>query len=243
MSIPRQFYVNDLRVPFIAPWSREKQPRFSIARRHPLLGGGICYPDERRDDRWNQVLWVRMPAVRGVGKPFLAGVHALRQRQCISHMLCQICGGSTYHSRPREPTKPSPSADERHLFLVRAATGVAITEGERTASPPVHEACAIEAVEDCPHLGKGATASLVEYSPNWGVAGIVYDPETLEPQPGDGTDGLTYVAYEDPRLPWTLAAREVVALHGCTTVDLDELAARVAAAQMPVRRPVRRGTR
>ncbi|MFK4184373.1 hypothetical protein ACI2L4_10190 [Streptomyces sparsogenes] len=137
----------------------------------------------------------------------------------MNHLLCQVCGESTFGRR-----------DERHLFLARAAAGQPIEEGEKTTTPPVHDRCAIEAVRDCPELRKGATASLVEYTPSWGVAGVVYDPRTLQPLPGDCDDGLTFVAYEDPAIRWTLAAREVVTLHGCTTVDLDDLDAHAAAA-------------
>ncbi|MEV6132097.1 hypothetical protein AB0M05_35820 [Streptomyces violaceusniger] len=71
-------------------------------------------------------------------------------------------------------------------------------------------------------------AVLVEDVTVWGVAGIVYAPETLKPVPGDG-EQFTLVAYGDPRIPWTLACREVVALHGCTVVGLEDLAEQTAA--------------
>ncbi|MFJ2349607.1 hypothetical protein [Streptomyces antimycoticus] len=71
-------------------------------------------------------------------------------------------------------------------------------------------------------------AVLVEDVTVWGVAGIVYAPETVKPVPSDG-EQFTLVAYDDPRLPWTLACREVVALHGCTAVDLRGLTEQTAA--------------
>ncbi|MGP3950926.1 hypothetical protein [Streptomyces sp. 7N604] len=213
---PRQLYQNGLRVPFIAPWSSEDTIRGTIVLRRGVGGEGIGYADEDGSaDRRNDTLWVRVPAVRGIGRARLAGVHALRQRQCMTHMLCQVCGESTF-GRP----------DERHLFLVRGDQPIA--EGEKTATPPVHESCAAESVRDCPHMRKGAVTSLVEYAPSWGVAGIVYDPQTLQPLPCDNDDGLEFVAYGDPRIRWTLAAREVVTLHGCTTVNLNDLAAQAA---------------
>ncbi|MGW3627810.1 hypothetical protein [Streptomyces sp. NPDC000880] len=216
---PRQFSWNGLRVPFIAPWSSEQACTGAIVLRRGAGGQGIGYVDEySRADRRNETLWVRVPATRGIGRPLLAGVHALRQRQAMSHMLCQVCGETTFGR-----------SDGRHLFLVRAANGQPIAEGEKTTTPPVHESCAAEAVRDCPHLRKGHTASLVEFAPAWGVAGIVYDPKTLKPLPGDDNDGLTFVAYDDPRIRWTLAAREVVALQDCTVVDLDDLAAQAVA--------------
>ncbi|MGP3945144.1 hypothetical protein [Streptomyces sp. 6N106] len=61
------------------------------------------------------------------------------------------------------------------------------------------------------------------------MAGIVYSPATLRPVPGEHGERLTLVAYGDPRLRWTLACREVVTLHGCTAVDLEDLTGQTAA--------------
>ncbi|WP_162001629.1 hypothetical protein [Streptomyces violaceusniger] len=71
-------------------------------------------------------------------------------------------------------------------------------------------------------------AVLVEDVTVWGVAGIVYAPDTLKPVPSDG-EQFTPVAYGDRRIPWTLACREVVALNGCTVVSLEDLAQQTAA--------------
>ncbi|MFD5385543.1 hypothetical protein ACFWMG_11385 [Streptomyces sp. NPDC127074] len=70
---------------------------------------------------------------------------------------------------------------------------------------------------------------LVEYAALWGVAGVVYEPETLRPVPSEHGERFTLVAYDDPRLPWTLACREVVTLHGCTAVDFEDLTGQTAA--------------
>ncbi|MFF1420614.1 hypothetical protein [Streptomyces sp. NPDC058280] len=119
--------------------------------------------------------------------------------------------------------------DERHLFLMAAKDGRAITEGERTTTPPVCEPCALESVRACPHLREGHAAALVQYTALWGVAGIVHEPTTLAPLLSDD-DGLTEVSYDDPLIRWTLAYRTVVTLHRVTTVDLDTLVAQEAAA-------------
>ncbi|MFF2926612.1 MULTISPECIES: hypothetical protein [Bacillati] len=218
MKSPRQLTWNGWHVPFIAPWSGET-PRAGTIVRAPR-GPGIAYLDElAAADRRNGILWVRSAALRGVGRPNLAGVHPLRQRQAMSHMLCQVCAKSTYDDAFNR-------RGGRHLFLVRADEGQAIREGEQTATPPICDPCAAESVRACPELRKGYTAALVERPQPWGVAGTLYDPRTLRPRPAPKTrDGLTFVNYEDPQLPWTLAARDVVTLLGCTTVDLDRLAA------------------
>ncbi|MFD8965096.1 hypothetical protein ACFV0C_08840 [Streptomyces sp. NPDC059568] len=220
-STPRQFYWKGLHVPFIAPWEGEKSRSSTIVLRRGRGGEGIGYADELSTvDRRKGVLWIRYGAVRGTGSPNLAGVHPLRQRQAMYHMLCQVCGRSTFDRR----------SDERHLFLVRDVDGRPIGEGERTTTPPVCEPCAGESVRDCPHLRKGHTASLVGYAQSWGVAGIVYDPHTLTPILSDSKDGFTEVRYDNPLIRWTLAAREVVTLNRCTTVDLESLAAQKVAA-------------
>ncbi|KIF04754.1 hypothetical protein PL81_17020 [Streptomyces sp. RSD-27] len=199
-------------MPFVAPWSGENSLPGRIVLREGVGGQGIGYLDEHPSDRRDDVLWVRMSATPGLGQPELPDMHALRQRQAITHMLCQVCGESTLVG-----------GEERHLFLLAAKDGAPIREGETTASPPIHIACALESVRYCRELRRGHTAAFVDYCPSWGVAGIEYDPETLRPIPGDG---LTFVSYaEEARLRWTLAARAVISLHGCTTVDLSELAA------------------
>lgn len=206
MSRARQFFVGGVRVPFIAQWAGET-PTVGLIVMRRGIGGGIAYADEYWADRNSDVLWVRAPSARGRGEAYLGKVHPLRQRQAMLRMLCQVCGLPT-------------ADDEERLFLVRDTGGKPIVEGEKTASPPVHEECAQETVRDCPHLRQGHTAARVKYPRAWGVAGIVYDPQRLAPLPGDAPDGLTFVGYDDPRIRWTLAAREVVTLEGCTAYEL-----------------------
>ncbi|MEU2720171.1 hypothetical protein [Streptomyces smyrnaeus] len=157
---------------------------------------------------------MRVPIARGKGRARLGSVHALRQRQCMKYLRCQVCGHETFGR-----------TDERYLWLV--AGSEPIREGEESSSPPVHESCAAEAVRDCPHLRKSHVAALVDAPLFWGVAGLVYDPETLEPLPSDN-DGLTHVSFADPQLRWTVAAHAVVTLHDCTAIDLDDLVAAAA---------------
>ncbi|TXL83959.1 hypothetical protein [Streptomyces sp. IB2014 016-6] len=204
-----------VRVPYFVPWSGEKSLPGRLVHRPGPGGIGLGYADEIPGDRFRGVLWVRMQRGQGNGRPHLPGVHPLRQRRCMGFFLCQVCGG------------PAERADGRHLFVMRAANGLPIAEGERTQTPPVHEECARESVRDCPHLRGTFTAALVEHIPLWGVAGIEYNPLTLRPRaPADGGKSpmLTEVAYEDrSRIGWIQAAREVISLHGVTTVDPADL--------------------
>ncbi|NKI42564.1 hypothetical protein [Streptomyces physcomitrii] len=143
-------------------------------------------------------------------------MHALRQRRAMKRLLCQVCGGVTEGRLP----------GGRRLFLVRAVEGHPVGEGERTASPPLCPPCALDSLRHCPHLRRGHTAALVEEVRPWGVAGLVHHPRTLRRIPTP--EPLTLVPYGSPLLDWTLAARIMTTLHGCTPVDVRELTARHA---------------
>ncbi|MFE9679483.1 hypothetical protein ACFYO5_36165 [Streptomyces sp. NPDC006259] len=217
-AVPARFTWKGMRVPYIAPWTGEirEQPR---PERRPLnLGGGIAYLDEHRlYDRHAGILWLRMGAVRGAGTPILAGVNTQRQSQAMDRQLCRICGATTYGR-----------ADGTHLYLLAEREGRPIAQGEQTASPPVHEDCAAEALRECPHLREGAVAARVERPEPWGIAGMVHDPVTLAPLPSTMRGGLTFLPYTALKLLWTVAHLDVVSLYGCTPVNLDELLALTA---------------
>ncbi|MFF4836982.1 hypothetical protein [Streptomyces sp. NPDC001315] len=207
--MPQQLHWKGIHVPYITPWSAETPHSHPLVRRGP----GIAYLDEIPFiDRCDGVLWQRMPATRGIGRPNFAGVHALRQRQAMRALRCQVCGEPTTGER----------TDQRSLFLVHADPGYPIREGEKTVAPPVHQSCAHEAIAACPHLRNHA-AALVTHTPAWGVAGILYDPNTLQPLPGPDNDGagLECISYDDPRIHFTIAAREIILLHDIEEITLN----------------------
>ncbi|MFJ3309594.1 hypothetical protein ACIPSA_42535 [Streptomyces sp. NPDC086549] len=74
-----------------------------------------------------------------------------------------------------------------------------------------------------PHLRGGAVAAFVEHPSPWGVAGILHNPKTLTALPSREDEDLDHVPYGHPGLRWIIAARDVISLHGCTPVFLDEL--------------------
>ncbi|MGW1603083.1 hypothetical protein [Streptomyces eurythermus] len=211
-------YRDGVPVPFITAWSKEEIPTQELVRVHRSSATFLGLRDETDVERQFGVSWMRMPATRG-GRPQHGLVHALRQRQAMNRMLCQLCGGPTVGTRK----------DEWTLFLAADADGHPLLNGERTESPPVHAVCARLAVEHCPPLRhRGWTAALVRRTPVWGVAGYVYDPLTLDRLPGSPAhrDGMHRVPFTDPRrIRWTLAARLVITLEGVVPVtDLDALA-------------------
>ncbi|WP_409117869.1 hypothetical protein [Streptomyces acidiscabies] len=201
-------------VPWVAPWSHEYTlPGRFVRQVNEDAEERLGYADEHPSDRRDGVLWVRMSVARGRGTPDFAGLHPLRQRQAMTHLLCQVCGTTTIGTR----------ADERHLFvLVARGTNSPVREGERVIVPPVHETCALQAVEQCPHLRRGWTAALVGWAPSWGVAGALIHPGTLDliSDPAD----LVEVPYEEERrLRWVYASREAVSLHEVEPVTLARL--------------------
>ncbi|GAA2621268.1 hypothetical protein [Streptomyces vastus] len=205
-------------VPYIARYSEEKLLKPRIVQ-HPLFPG-VAYADETPYDRDSfGMLWVRPVLLpkRRRGEPRLREIHAYRQRRAMANMLCQVC------------TRPPEDPDEPPLFLLKDTSGL-VVEGERTASPPVCVPCAGISIHLCHGLRGGHyVAARAMYTPAWGVAGLVYDPDTLTPHPGKD---LERVEYGTPRAAWTVAARSVVALYGVTPVDLDEEFARFGMARL-----------
>ncbi|MFF6985577.1 hypothetical protein [Streptomyces sp. NPDC010273] len=203
-------------VPAITARSGEAPPPQPLMRQRTRLG----FTDEVSTDRQYDVLWMRMPA-RPRGEPDYEFIHGLRQRAAMARMLCQVCYGPT----PASVGKPG-------LFLLGAAGGRPICDGEPTASPPVHAACARSAVEYCRPLSRGWSAALVENTPVWGVAGTLYDPRTLAAVPPPDGRSLHRIGFADARIPWVLASRLMITLEGVTPVaNLEDLSdAELAAA-------------
>ncbi|WP_063728816.1 hypothetical protein [Streptomyces sp. RTd22] len=197
-------------VPYISSWSAETACIPSVVRKFGNMGPFLAYADETAYDRGQHgALWVRQPLARGKGHPLMDSVHALRQRQAMRHMLCQVCRTPAVEASP-----------ERQIFLLKAADGP-LVDGTRTTAPPVCSSCAPLATDSCPRLSTGGhVAAWVERAEPWGVAGVLYDPETLRPV---HDEGLVRVAHGSEEFRWVIAHREVVILHGCTAVDMNDL--------------------
>ncbi|MHB9862005.1 hypothetical protein [Streptomyces sp. YIM S03343] len=214
----QQHYWNGMRVPYITAWTAEEVRQSAVIRIVGIGGEGIGYKDEDPvADRRHEALWVRSALAQGRGKPDFHRVNSLRQKRAVRYELCQVCGETVVGSQ----------ADGPALYLLGGDTPIA--EGETTTAPPVHPLCAVEAIENCPHLRHHA-AALVSYSPLWGVAGVVYDPVTLAPLPSRGRrpNDLTHVYVGDKRIRWTVANFTVVSLHGVAAVSTNELHAMAA---------------
>ncbi|MFD7893805.1 hypothetical protein [Streptomyces sp. NPDC059743] len=204
-------------VPYVASWSGEKKvPGLVVPNPR---GPGIGYADEQPVDRdTNGVLWKRVGAGRGKGRPEFGKVHALRQHRAMRKLLCQVCGGAA----DRDETGV--------LWLVGdypgdAGTGRTAEDEFTTTHPPLCVPCAMASVRACPHLRKRYVALRAGLVVTAGVQGIVHRPGEPFPEPYDAGG----VMYDDSRIHWTVAAQLIVALRHCTVVDLETEYARYAA--------------
>ncbi|WP_173263154.1 DUF6415 family natural product biosynthesis protein [Streptomyces pacificus] len=210
----RQHFWRGKRVPYITAWTSESVSQPPVIRITGRGGEGIGFPDEVPvTDRRYEALWVRSGLARGRGEPDFRRINTHRQKRAMRYDLCAVCG----------ETVLSYGADDRTLYLLGAETPIA--EGETTTAPPLHSPCAVEAIDTCPPLRRSHVVALVEYSPLWGVAGVVFDPVTLAPLPNPGPrpDDLQHVHVGDKEIRWTLASFTVHSLHGVTPVSTDEL--------------------
>lgn len=211
----RRFIYSGWPTPYVAPWTHEKHSFPTLERRVGREGLFLGYRQELPGDRGvGGELLARLALRPGVGAPRFDSVHSARQRRCMFHLRCQVGGGEAL------------AADGRALFVVRSAGVGRIVEGERTTAPPVCGPCAALAVAYCPRLREGYAAAWVEDPQVWGVAGRVYDPQTLMPADAPSLTKVPYLSGSsgatNPRLRLTVAERLAVELRGVTPVRITQ---------------------
>jgi hypothetical protein len=186
-------------IPVITAWSNE-QPVSSALMARPGLG--LAYGDEVSADRDDDfALWPRMRIIPGSRRPEFTRVHPLRQRELMREMRCQVCREEAAH-------------DARGwLFLLPDARAdwPGWPETMANGHPPLCEECVDPVAAFCPHL-IGGLAVRVKRPVLHGVYGTKY---RLSPN-GLVAIGPRTVSYEDPVLPWVLAAQMVRILNGCS---------------------------
>ncbi|KIF78726.1 hypothetical protein QR77_10980 [Streptomyces sp. 150FB] len=170
-------------------------------------GDGIGYADERPYGRDSTgVLWTRAPSLPGKGRPVFGKVHALRQRRAMSELLCQICAGPADRNTAgilwllgEDPSDPGSWPDD----LI-------------TTHPPVCVPCGLRSIRTCPHLRQKCVALRVTEFRLAGVRGALYRPGSPSPVAVDAAG----VAFDDPRIRWTLAGQLLMRLQAFSIVDL-----------------------
>ncbi|WP_314175706.1 hypothetical protein [Streptomyces winkii] len=173
-----------------------------------LRRGRIAFADERPYDRDSQgILWSRTPSQPGKGKPQFGQVHALRQRNAMERLLCQVCGGMADRNPdgilwllPEELDR-SPEADHEEVI---------------TTHPPLCLPCAHTSTKACPHLRREFTAVRVRDFERAGVRGALYQPSTPHPVAVDAIG----VAFDDPLIRWVRAGQLLLRLTDFQPIDL-----------------------
>ena len=202
----KQYTQSGLTVPYMAMWSAEKYCHPTLETRFGREGPFLGYVDEYDYDRdCGGALWTRCSLAQGKGQAKFKAVHPLRQRNAMLRSLCQICGTCVL------------ATEHEQLLHLAGGAGCPVTEGEPTSAPPVCRSCAPKAVQECPHLKRGCTATWVDHFKAWGVTGTVYDLDTLQPVAGLETVDVHYL---DPLIRQVVAHRLVNSLHGCRPADL-----------------------
>ena len=195
-------------VPYIGTWKAEQRTGLPVLE---TFGRGIAFADEEAEDRDARgVLWARVGAGQGQGRPVYDRVHARRQRWVMENLLCQVCAG------------PASRTDEGWLWLLHDDRGVeprGWPEQVAATHPPVCVPCARVSVRLCPHLSEGAVAVRVRNPRLWGVYGVLHAPSRR----GLARTAGVMVGYHDPLARWVLAAQMVRLLRGCTVVELGDL--------------------
>jgi hypothetical protein len=223
-------------VPYITMRQGEEPVRESmLAIRYSRSGTpvGICYRYELPLDRDDSgVLWARTSQSRSprtgrpAGKPLFAAMHPSRQREMMSALRCQVCGGAA-------------SRNELGWLFLEMADGGDV-EGIMTGQPPVCLEHAVAGIESCRHLiEQGYVLVRAKVPRLYGVLGQVFKAvdHTLGPLPaltGPNGEDLAIPYTERQLTPWVLASQLLRRLTGVTVVDIgNELAAAGEAARPP----------
>lgn len=195
-------------VPYITPWTGEREPDFKVVERR---SGGIGYARESVLDRDELgVLWSRLSSAPGRGRPAWGDVHPMRQRRAMARLLCQVC------------TEPADRNADGVLWLWKDHRDHwrGWPEDMWMPEPPVCRSCARLAVRLCPSLRPGAVAIRSGECPVIGVSGLVFQPDRRGPVPTRHTN----VPYDSPMAQWVLADKLLRALHDTVLVPMEELA-------------------
>lgn len=189
-----------VRVPYITAYSEEMTPHplAFAAHRGATDGIRLSYADSIPQDWQLGVLWARQGLHRR-GRPEWKIVNTLRQRRCMLHLLCQVCG--------------MPAADPldgRTFWVLADDPGEASLGAGYTNAPPTCAACIPEAITSCPRLRRGAMAYTVGGAEPYGVLADVLRPDGRRPVEVERNIAIPLDAFH--RLEYALAKQLLVVL-------------------------------
>ncbi len=188
--------------PYVIRWSAETAEPFRII----AVPGGIGYADEMLGDRDSRgILWARAPSCLGEGRPAFGEVHGPRQRRAMRRLLCQVCAG------------PADRSTDGVLWILqdRRADWSGWPDRMGITEPPICLPCAELSARVCPALRRGGVLIRARAYPLAGVFGMRYQPGI--PAPVNVGTGL--VAFDSPRIRWTLAAQLIRQLDDCAIME------------------------
>lgn len=153
------------RVPYITAWSGESMEHaLGFAWADEAAGLRLTYSDPQPQDWMFGTLWARQGLV-ACGRPEWKLVNTLRQRRCMLHRLCQVCGASAVDQ-----------ATGRTWWVLADEPGDSLVTAGYTNAPPTCLACIPDALTSCPRLRRGAAVYTVDGIEPYGVVADLFEP-------------------------------------------------------------------
>ncbi len=153
------------RVPYITAWSGEfMEHPLGFAWADEAAGLRLAYSDPQPQDWMFGVLWARQ-GLAACGRPEWKLVNTFRQRRCMLHRLCQVCGASAVDQLTGRTWWVL--ADEPHESSETAGY---------TNAPPTCLPCIPGALTACPRLRRGAAVYTVGDIEPYGVVADLFTP-------------------------------------------------------------------
>lgn len=191
-----------LRVPYITAYSDELAPHPLAFLAHPEAtdGARLSYADPIPQDWQLGVLWARQ-GIHRRGRPEWKVVNTIRQRRCMLHLLCQVCG---------QPA--ADPVDSRISWVLADDPGETSAGAGYTNAPPTCASCVPEAIASCPRLRRGAAVYSVGSAEPYGIIGDVLRPSL--PRPVEVERNVVIGLDSFRRLEYALAKQMLVVLEG-----------------------------
>jgi hypothetical protein len=199
-----------LRVPYITAYDGEDVTYRLVLEPHRGATDGLrlSYADALEQDWLFGVLWHRHGMTRA-GAPQWKMVNTVRQRRCMLHLLCQVCG------------EPATGEDSRIWWVMAEPPGRVSGELRFTHTPPCCRSCIPLARALCPRLRRESHVYTASGAEPYGVVAGLYRPaagrNVVVVQ--DAVE-LPLEAFRD--LEYALATQLIVQLDGLQGVDPGE---------------------
>lgn len=154
-----------LRVPYVTAYDGEDVAYQLALMSDPEATDGrrLSYTNPLKQDWLFGVLWHRHGMTR-VGNPEWKLVNTVRQRRCMLHALCQVCG------------QPAADDDGRIWWVMAEEPGRSPLGEPFTNAPPTCRPCIPEARTLCPRLRTGSLVYTARGIEPYGVVAEVYQP-------------------------------------------------------------------